>query len=167
MMNEGDKRGVYGQRVKEVMVTDVVAVSPTDTLDEALTLMVENRVSALPVTDGRERCLGMISATDLLGLTKDLGDDLDALSHIGGLARSLLVEKLSESDLLTQPVQGLMTEQVVNVGPDDTLARAASLLVRNHIHRLVVIDHSDRVLGVLSTMDIMRAFAESAPEGVK
>ncbi len=163
-MKDCANKGVYGQRVKQVMVTDVVAVSPTDTLNEALTIMVENRVSALPVTDGKDRCLGVISATDLLGLTKDLGDELNALSHIGGLARSLLVEKLSESDLLTQPVQGLMTEQVVKIGPDDTLAKAASLLVRNHIHRLAVVDHGNHVLGVLSTMDILRAFAESAPE---
>ncbi len=164
-MNNIAVKEVYRQRVKDAMVTDVVAVSPTDTLNEALTLMVENRVSAVPVTDGRERCLGMISATDLLGLAKDLGDELNSLSHIGGLARDLLVEKLSESDLLTQPVQDLMTEQVVNIGPDDTLAKAASLLVRNHIHRLAVVDRGNHVLGVLSTMDILRAFAEGAPEG--
>lgn len=158
--------GVYAKRVKEVMVTDVVSVNPTDTLNEALAMMVENRVSAVPVTDSHDRCLGVISATDLLGLTKDLGDELNTLSHIGGLARNLLVEKLSESDLLTQPVQDLMTEQVVNVGPEDTLAHAASLMVRNHIHRLAVVDKSNRVLGVLSTMDLLQVLAESAPEGL-
>lgn len=156
--------GVYGQKVKQAMVSDVVAVSPTDTLSEALTLMVENKVSALPVTDSRDRCLGVISASDLLGLTKDLGDELNELSHTGGLAKDLLVEHLSESDLLTEPVQDLMTDQVVNIGPEDTLAKAASLMVRNRIHRLAVVDGSNHVLGVLSTMDILRAFSEGAPE---
>lgn len=165
-MTDDTAKSVYGKRVKEAMVTDVVSVSPTDTLNEALTMMVENRVSALPVTDRRDRCLGVISATDLLGLTKDLGDELNTLSHIGGLARNLLVEKLSESDLLTQPVQDLMTEQVVNIGPEDTLAHAASLMVRNHIHRLAVVDQSNHVLGVLSTMDLLQVLAEGAPEGL-
>lgn len=162
-MDVQTRNGVYDQRVKQAMVSDVVAVDPADTLSEALALMVENKVSALPVTDSRDRCLGVISATDLLGLTKDLGDELNELSHTGGLARDLLVEHLSESDLLTQPVQDLMTEQVVNIGPEDTLAKASSLMVRNRIHRLAVVDESNHVLGVLSTMDILRVFAESAP----
>ena len=47
-------------RVKDVMSKHVVAISPADTLHEALELIVENRVSALPVVDGRERCVGML-----------------------------------------------------------------------------------------------------------
>ena len=52
------EQGMYEMRVKDVRVKDVVNVNPPDTLDEALNLIVENRVSALPVVDGHRRCVG-------------------------------------------------------------------------------------------------------------
>ena len=42
----------HQRRVKEVMAKDVVYVDPKDTVEEALTLLIENRGSALPVVDG-------------------------------------------------------------------------------------------------------------------
>jgi CBS domain-containing protein len=53
--------------LKDVMTSDVVYVNPQDTLREALSVMVENRVSAMPVLDARRHCVGVISVTDLLG----------------------------------------------------------------------------------------------------
>lgn len=156
------KPSIYQRRVRELMVSDVVCVGPLDALSEALSLMVENRVSALPVVDANERCLGVISATDLLGLARDLGEDLNALAQLGGLARNLLVEKLTHSELLAQPVQELMSDQVVCCGPEDLLPQVAAMMVRNHVHRVVVTDGKKRVIGILSTMDLLNAFAASA-----
>jgi len=153
---------VYQQRAKDVMVKETVYVFADDSLDEALALMVENRVSALPVVDGHQRCIGFISATDLLNLTREFGDELNALAHVGGLAHTLLTEKLSTSGLLNRRVQELMTETVVSIGPDDTLIHAATEMVRSRVHRLAVVDRQRRLRGILSTMDILDAFANSS-----
>ncbi len=148
--------------LKDVISSDVVYVNPQDTLREALALMVENRVSAMPVVDARRRCIGVISVTDLLGMTKDLGDELNALSEAGGLDHEALVEKLEHADLLTEQVQGWMSRDVVSVALDTTVENAALQMLRNRVHRLVVLDDGRRLVGVVSTMDLLAAFVDAA-----
>ncbi len=146
--------------MKEVISSDVVYINPQDTLREALTAMVDNSVSALPVVGAHQRCVGVISVTDLLGVTKDLGDVLNALSEAGGLDHRALVEKLEHADLLTEPVRDWMSPDPVSVGIESTIQRAAQRMLRNRVHRLVVLDDQQRVVGVVSTMDLLAAFAE-------
>ena len=145
--------------LKDVVSTDIVYVNPQDTLREALAVMMDNRVSALPVIDARHRCVGVISVTDLLGVTKDLSDELNALSEAGGLDHEALVAKLEHADLLTEQVQGWMSPDPVSVAIESTIQHAAQVMLRNRVHRLVVLDDQQRVVGVVSTMDLLAAFA--------
>jgi CBS domain-containing protein len=145
--------------LKAVMTSDVVYVNPQDTLREALAVMVENHVSATPVIDARGRCIGVISVTDLLGITKDLSDELNALSVAGRLDHEALVEKLEHADLLTEQAQALMSTDVVSVKVESTIQQAARKMLRHRVHRLVVLDDQRHVVGVVSTMDLLAAFA--------
>ena len=145
--------------LKDVVSTDIVYVNPQDTLREALAVMMDNRVSALPVIDARHRCVGVISVTDLLGVTKDLSDELNALSEAGGLDHAAIVEKLEHADLLTEQVQGWMSPDPVSVAIESTIQHAAQVMLRNRVHRLVVLDDQQHVVGVVSTMDLLAAFA--------
>jgi CBS domain-containing protein len=146
--------------LKDVISTIVVTINPQDTLREAVDTMVENRVSALPVVDARGHCVGVISVTDLLGVTKDLSDELNALSASRGMDHEALVQKLEQADVLTEQVKAWMSTDVVSVGTDSTIQNAAGLMLRNRVHRLVVLDDERRVVGVVSTMDLLAAFAE-------
>lgn len=146
--------------LKDVLSSDVVYINPQHTLREALSMMVENSVSALPVVDSRQRCVGVISVTDLLGMTKDLSDELNALSESGGLDHAALVEKLEHADVLTEQVQGWMSPDVVAVNIDSSIEHAAQEMLRNRVHRLVVLDDDRRMVGVVSTMDLLAAFAD-------
>jgi CBS domain-containing protein len=146
--------------LKEFISTDVVSINPHDTLREAVAVMVENHVSALPVVNGRGLCVGVISVTDLLGMTQELSDELNALSGSRWLDHNTLVQKLEHADLLTDLVQDLMSTDVVSVHVDATLQEAARQMLENHVHRLVVIDDQKQVAGVVSTMDLLAAFAD-------
>ena len=53
-------------RVKQLMVRNVISVQPEDLLSDAVSLMFENRISAVPVVDKRQRCKGILSTTDLI-----------------------------------------------------------------------------------------------------
>jgi CBS domain-containing protein len=131
-------------------------------VSDALRTMIENRVSALPVIDRHDRCVGVISATDLLQLAQQLGGELEALDRSEGLSRKLLEEQLEKTGFSSQVVQEVMTYAAVTIAPDETLVAAAAAMHRSHVHRLAVTDGSKRLLGILSTMDIIRAVAESA-----
>ncbi|HEY2148164.1 MAG TPA: CBS domain-containing protein [Pirellulales bacterium] len=146
--------------LKDVISTSVVSINSQDTLREAVDTMVENRVSALPVIDSRGHCVGVISVTDLLGMTKDLSDELNALSVSRGLDHELLVQRLEEADVLTEQVKGWMSTEVVSIGRESTIRHAAREMLRNRVHRLVVLDDQRHVIGIVSTMDLLGAFAE-------
>jgi CBS domain-containing protein len=146
--------------LKEIISTDVVSIDPHDTLREALSVMVENRVSALPVVDSRMHCIGVISVTDLVGMTKELSDELNALSESGGWDHQALVQKLEHADLLTEQVKDLMSTDVISVRVDSTLQHAARQMLRNRVHRLVVLDDQKQLVGVVSTMDLLAAYSD-------
>ncbi len=145
-------------RVQDVMSKHVVAVSPADTLHEALELIVENRVSALPVVDGREHCVGMLSTSDLIDLTHELDDEVHNLGRTDESGRPWLFERLTET-FGSERVSEQMTESVATIGPEIPLTEAAGMMLRNRVHRLPVVDDKERLLGILSTTDIVAAVA--------
>lgn len=156
------RTNVYAQRVKDVLTKEVVAVNADDTVQEALRLMVENHVSALPVVNGRDVCVGILSATDLMGLTRDLNEGLSEMR--GEFTPQSLIDQVAEQDFGRRRVHELMTEVVETVGPEATLAAAARAMLRHQVHRLPVVDGRQRLVGIISTTDIMAAFADGAPD---
>lgn len=58
-------RKAVGAHVEDVMTTDVVTTTPTSTIEDAATLMVENRISRLPVVEG-DAVVGIITKADIV-----------------------------------------------------------------------------------------------------
>jgi CBS domain-containing protein len=154
-------KSIYQKHVRDFMSKHVVAVNPSDPVGDALKLMVENGVSALPVVDGHERCVGMLSSTDLLQLALQLGGELEALNTSEGLNHEMLIEKLEHTGFSNQVVTEVMTHVAVTVQPETTMVAAAAAMIRNRVHRLAVTDGKGKLAGLISTMDIVRALAES------
>jgi CBS domain-containing protein len=156
------RTNVYGQRVKDVLSKEVVAVNADDTVQEALRLMVENRVSALPVVNANEVCVGILSATDLMGLARDLNEELSQMEAVEFTPQSL-IDQVAEQDFGRRCVHELMTEVVETIGPEATLVEAARAMLRQQVHRLPVVNERQRLIGIVSTTDILAAFVDSAP----
>ncbi len=154
---------VYSRRVKDLMTRDTVTLNAEDTIHEALLLMGENRVSALPVLDRRNRCVGILSTTDLVDMTRDVDDDIQQLDLVDPVSRKFLVDKLADS-LGSEKVQTYMSEAVSTVGPETLVGKATREMLRNRVHHLPVVDHDERLVGFISTMDLLGAFADAAPE---
>jgi CBS domain-containing protein len=146
-----------------VLTKDVVAVNADDTVQEALRLMVENRVSVLPVVNGRDACVGVLSATDLIGLARDLNEELSGMEEADFTPQSL-IDQVAEQDFGRRRVHELMTESVETVGPEASLAAAARAMLRHQVHRLPVVNERQRLVGIVSTTDILAAFVDGAPD---
>src|SRR5215468_8960442 len=95
--------------VQDVLSKDVVAVTVADTVQDALTLIVENRVSALPVVGAKGVCVGVLSATDLIALTRDLNDELAGM-QVGELNHQWLLDQFAAQDFGRRRVDELMTD---------------------------------------------------------
>jgi CBS-domain-containing membrane protein len=154
---------IYNRRVKDIMSRDVVTISAGDTVHEALQLMGENRVSALPVINAHDNCVGILSTSDLVDMTRDVDDDLYQLDMVDPTSRRFLLDKLAHS-MGSETVQSFMSETVATVDVETTIGKAAREMLRNRVHHLPVVDTRDRLIGIVSTMDILAEFADGAPD---
>lgn len=151
---------VYDKRVKDFLTRETVTLKAEDTIHEALTLMGENRVSALPVVNRRKRCVGILSTADLVDLTHDFDEDL---RHLDVLKQSGPIDNLTNR-LGGEKVATYMSVSVTTVGMETLIGKAAQEMLRNRVHHLPVVDHNERLLGIISTMDILGEFADAAPD---
>ena len=154
------RAALTGQHVRDLMTFHAVTVMPDDTVKDALDLLVANNVAALPVVDEANRCVGVISASDLLGLAQERGEDLEAFNAAEGLTRELLIEHLERADFSDLAVKEAMTPTPIVIGPEASLPEAARIMVEYGIHHLAVTENKHRFLGLLSSLDIVRAVAE-------
>jgi CBS domain-containing protein len=128
-------------RVSELMQRAVKTVSVDAAVNEAVVTLADSHISALPVVDGLGRMVGVISSTDILTSEAEAQD---------ATAREALFEDTMLRDL--------MTPHPLTVPPDADVREAAQQMLYAEIHRLFVV-HDERVVGVISTTDIMRAVA--------
>ena len=146
-------------RVKDLMVRDVITVQPDDLLTEAVSLMFENRVSAVPVVDRRQRCKGILSTTDLVGLFQNRDPQPPEPEELDRFSADLADPAQRGARFGDRTVSDVMTADVVTVNLEDGLLTATREMLRNRVHRLVVVDVQQRVIGILSTMDLLEAFS--------
>lgn len=128
-------------RVAELMQTEVQTVPFDGVVNDAVVTLADSHISALPVVDRAGRMVGVISSTDILASEEEAEDQT---------AR----EALFEGTL----VRDVMTPRPLTIAPDADVKEAAQQMLYADVHRLFVTD-GDRLIGVISTSDIMRAVA--------
>lgn len=127
--------------VAELMQTEVQSVAPDAPVNDAALTIADAHVSGLPVVDRAGRLVGVISTTDILASEEEVEDPA---------SRAALYDRT--------PVRDLMTPRPVTIGPAATVKEASQMLLYADVHRLFVVD-GDRLVGVISTTDIVRAVA--------
>ena len=155
------QQDVYTRPIKEVMNRDVVTINAAASIHEALILMEENRVTTLPVIDNSDHVVGILSSSDLVDMTRDVDDDVYALDHADPLSQRFLVEKLIHS-MGSESIQSFMSETVATVESESSILEATRKMLRAQIHHLPVTDSKGKLVGIVSTMDILGEFADAA-----
>ena len=145
-------------RVKDAMSTIVISVGADDTIHEALSLMSQYRVTVLPVTDDRNRCVGVLSTSDLIDPTQEFERERHDVDQVGESARQDVARNLSQDHLGQRQVGEFMTVAVVAVNRETPMLEATGEMLRHRIHHLPVVDDNQKVLGIVSTMDALSVF---------
>jgi CBS domain-containing protein len=154
----------YRLRVMDVLSKDVVTVSADDTLQTALELMAENRVTALPVVDGKRYCAGILSASDVVEITREINEEMHDVGRSDEASYQWLTENLADHDMARRTVGEFMSDNLATVSAESMLVEAAADMLRRRVHRLPVVESKGELLGILSTMDILKAFVAGAPQ---
>lgn len=142
----------------DVMVRDVVTVTPDTDVSEAVKLLAQHDISALPVVEGDE-LVGIISEADLLHRT-EIGTETHRPWWLEAITpASTLAEEFAKSH--GKKVSELMTEDVVTASEDDSLADLATLLERHRIKRIPIVKDG-KLVGIVSRSNLIQALASHA-----
>ena len=143
----------------DVMVRDVVTASPDTDVADAIKLLAEHDVSALPVLDKEGNLVGVLSEADLIhraeiGTEKHRPWWLEAVT--GG---STLAEEFAKSH--GKKVGEVMTDGVISVNEETPLSEIAALFERKRIKRVPVVK-SGKLVGIVSRSNPIQALASAA-----
>ena len=129
--------------VADLMTLDPVTVAVDAPLEHVAQLCRANSITGLPVTDEAGVLVGVITQTDLVSI-------LDSP-----------LSRLIRAEPSGLRVGEVMTTPAVTIPMGALLADAARLMRDERIHRVVVLDDSDRPVGVLSSSDFVTLYADA------
>lgn len=118
--------------VGDVAQWPVWSIGPDVTLAGIRDQMVQRRLTWAPVLEGGSTLLGVVSAWDLL-------------------------RHQAEGRAGTTAAWQLCTYQPLSVAPDTPVLEAAAVMRRAHVHHLLVVDGGRRLVGVVSSLDLLAA----------
>ena len=144
-------------QVQDAMRPVLFTVSPIQKIDQVAELFNQHSVVAAPVVDEIGKCIGIITATDLVRYQSQLGE---VNSHID---RGMTFETENRNsdgciELVAHPfdeVQRHMTPSLQTIKGTSSVGLASRIMREQHIHHLIVLDESLRPAGVLSSLDIL------------
>ena len=127
-------------KARSFMTKDVVALRETQTLSEALEVLVGKKLSGAPVLDERRRLVGIISEFDCMKVV------IASSFHQEGRPGQRLVKEL-------------MTRDLHGVSPDTDLYTIAHIFIAHRIRRVPVLEFGDLV-GIVSRRDVLRVMRD-------
>ena len=143
----------------DVMTRHVISVTPETPIEDAVKVMLDRGISGLLVVDAEGRLAGVVTEGDLLRRS-ELGTGRERSWWL-----KLLVSPGRQADDFTRThgrkVSDVMTTQVVSVDADAPLTDIVELMEKHRIKRVPVTE-KDRVVGVVSRADLLRALAVTA-----
>ena len=138
-------------RVRDVMAANVVTIELATPFKEIARILVERRISGVPVLMHSGRLAGMVTEGDLL---RAQDRHVETRRRWTGALRYGTdrdrYERLTAEQLMTSPA--------VTIHPDATIGAAADVMNLHHVRRLPVIDSDGKLLGVVNRRDLLNVF---------
>lgn len=148
-------------KARDVMTSDPLCVSPATTIVELARIFEDNDISGAPVVDAQGRAVGIVSKTDLIRqCARGSGEIPPAYMF------EMLFEIEGEDAASTAAiedrvhVEDFMTEDPIVVGLETPAASVARLMNEQRVHRVIVTDKDDFVVGIITCLDLVGAFAD-------
>ncbi|MFZ9004900.1 MAG: CBS domain-containing protein [Bacteroidetes bacterium] len=128
--------------VSSIMTTQLVVLNTTDSLEKAEHLFKKHRIRHIPVIEGQQRIVGMLSLTDLLRISFADGayedeEDIETVVY----------------EMFSLPQ--VMAKNVKTVAPDTTIKEVAELLAKEEFHALPVVEEG-HLVGIVTTTDLIK-----------
>jgi CBS domain-containing protein len=124
---------------RDVMTADPACCTPETTLDQVAKMMVQNNCGEIPVVDVNDQPVGVVTDRDIV--CRVVADGKNPMAHTA---------------------ESCMSQPVVTVKADDTVAEVVATMEKHQIRRVPVVDERGCCAGIISQADV--AWAEPLPE---
>jgi CBS domain-containing protein len=142
-------------KVQEIMTTDVLTIGPEAPLKDVARILVEHRVSGIPVCDIERRVLGVVSEGDILYKSQPRDGRGGPLAWLLDSGSASAAAKAA-----ARTVDEAMTAPAITISPLRSVDEAARLMTEHGVNRLPVVAGGELV-GIVTRADLVRAFTRS------
>ena len=144
-------------QVQDIMTKKVLTVRPETTVREVAEILVNHKISGVPVVEDDGRLVGIVSEGDLM--SKEILPEppaefciLGAVIYYSGLREY----KDAFDRMAANTVAALMTKKVITVQAYDDISDVARIMRDKHIKRVPVLDDEGHLIGIVSRQDIVK-----------
>jgi len=142
--------------VRDVMVAPVITVKPSTMVKEVAQLFLEKGISAAPVIDSQEKLVGIVSEGDLLHRV-----EADTERRYSWWLRGFIKNDTLAADYVKAhglKVSDVMTRDVITATPQTPLHEVATLMEKNAIKRVPIVENG-QLVGIVSRSNLIQAVA--------
>ena len=151
----------------DIMQRDIVTVMRSNTLRDAMRLLAENHVTGLPVMDEQSRCIGLISATDILNFPQEHCEETDAGNSDVDLYydpeteqwENIRLSAFALEEFGDVRVEQVMASSLIWVERETPIQEVAAKMGEANVHRVLVLDELSRLYGIVLAIDFVRLVA--------
>src|SRR4051812_27595796 len=151
------QKTLFELSAEDLMSRDVVCPPAETSLRSAARLLVEAGVSGAPVVDELGRCLGVLSKTDLARYVAQGEAAPEHEDEVFADWQLADVEALSGDE-----VARYLTRAAITAPSEAPLAELAARMADARVHRVLITDPRGKVIGIVSSLDVLRAVADEA-----
>ena len=144
-------------RVEDVMTGDVLTVRVETPLKEVAAILADRRISGLPVVTDGGRVVGVVSEADIMAKESGPVGPRRGFGHKAERSRAQTKSRAHTAGTA-------MTSPPITITPDRTVTEAARSMMESGVNRLPVLDADDRLVGIVTRADLVRAFVRSDEE---
>jgi CBS domain-containing protein len=150
-------------KVSDVMTRQVISVAPDASVQQAVQLMLQNRISGLPVVDAAGHLVGVVTEGDFLrrvetGTQRKRPRWLEFITGPGSLAGEYVHTH-------GRRVDEVMTAEPVTISEDADLDDVVRLMEKRRIKRVPVV-RGDTMVGIVSRANLLHALASLSREAL-
>lgn len=146
-------------KAKDIMTTEVITVKPETTVEELARLLIEHKISGVPVVDDNDQMIGVITENDLI--------KKNARLHIPTIVRLFDAYFLLNSNKVEEEIKKMVAgtvdeicnKDVVSLTEETTLEEIATIMSEKNIHLLPVLKDG-AVVGIVGKADVVKSMTK-------
>ena len=147
---------------KDIMTRNVTTVGATTTIEELARILMEHKISGVPVVDDNENLIGIVTENDLISQNKRL--------HIPTVMRLfdafIVLESQSKVEkeikkMTAITVDDIYIKEVITVAEGTPVQDIATIMSEKKVHLIPVVE-GKKILGIIGKIDLIKGITGSA-----